>query len=62
MGREIRAPHDSQWYITLFVKCLACGYDVSDDKIHMLNEFLDSKKCTKIDLHHLLSVLTNLLP
>ena len=60
MGREIRAPHDSQWYITLFVKCLACGYDVSDDKIHMLNEFLDSKKCTKIDLHHLLSVLTHL--
>ena len=39
---------------------VACGYDVSDDKIHMLNEYLDSKKCTRIDLHYLLSVLTYL--
>lgn len=39
---------------------LACGYDVSDDKIQMLNEFLDNKKATRIDLNNLLSVLTHL--
>ena len=33
---------------------------MSDEKIHLLNEFLDQKKCTKIDLNHLLSVLTHL--
>ena len=38
----------------------ACGYDVSDDKIQMLNEFLDNKKATRIDLNTLLGVLTYL--
>ena len=33
---------------------------MSDEKIHLLNEFLDQKKCTKIDLGNLLSVLTHL--
>lgn len=33
---------------------------MSDDKIQMLNEYLDNKKATRIDLNQLLSVLTYL--
>ena len=33
---------------------------MSDEKISMLNEFLDNKKATRIDLNTLLGVLTYL--
>ncbi len=51
-----------RYTITLskFPIIIACGYNVSDDKINQLNEFLDSKKSTKIDLHTMLNILTYL--
>lgn len=39
---------------------IACGYNVNEDKIASINEFLDTKKATRIDLNTLLSVLTYL--
>ena len=38
----------------------ACGYYVSEQKIEQLNEFLDRRKATRIDLNQLLNVLTYL--
>ena len=39
---------------------LACGYYLDDKRITQLNEFLDEKKASKIDLNTLLLVLTQL--
>ena len=38
----------------------ACGYNLSDDRIKQLNEFLDTKKVQRIDLSTTLAVLTHL--
>ena len=37
---------------------LACGYQINDDKIAQLNEYLDNRKATKIDINTILSTLT----
>jgi hypothetical protein len=42
----------------LFAYFLACGYAYDDSKILQLNEFLDDKKATKIDLNTMLMILT----
>lgn len=39
---------------------IACGYNLEDGRIAQLNEFLDEKKATRIDLNTLLMVLTEL--
>ena len=44
----------------LFAYFLACGYGYDDSKILQLNEFLDDKKATKIDLNTMLMILTQL--
>ena len=38
----------------------ACGYHVDNKRIDQLNEYLDDKKATRIDLNIMLSVLTEL--
>jgi hypothetical protein len=42
------------------VQSIACGYYLDDNKISQLNQFLDEKKSTKIDLNTMLMVLTHL--
>jgi len=39
---------------------VACGYYIEESKISKLNEFLDEKKSTRIDLNTMLNVLTHL--
>ena len=39
---------------------IACGYNIDDTKMAQLNEFLDEKKSSKIDLNTILMVLTHL--
>lgn len=42
------------------MQSIACGYYLDDNKISQLNQFLDEKKSTKIDLNTMLMVLTHL--
>ena len=44
----------------LYSYIIACGYNLDDDTIAKLNEFLDTKKSLRIDLNTLLMTLTNL--
>ena len=44
----------------LLILLLACGYYLDDKRLNQLNEFLDEKKASKIDLNTLLLVLTQL--
>ena len=44
----------------LLILFIACGYYLDDKRLNQLNEFLDEKKASKIDLNTLLLVLTQL--
>jgi Ca2+-binding EF-hand superfamily protein len=46
--------------ILILTSLIACGYYLDDKRITQLNEFLDEKKASKIDLNTLLLVLTQL--
>lgn len=37
-----------------------CGYNISDDRMEQLNEFVKSKNTEKVDLNLLIATLTHL--
>lgn len=37
-----------------------CGYNLSDDRVNQLNEFIKSKDAQKVDLNLLIATLTHL--
>ena len=37
-----------------------CGYNISDERLEQLNEFIRSKNADKVDLNMLIAALTHL--